>query len=62
MDWFKVIIAVLIILQEIQIIALRNELSALTDMIVSMLTDKIKSMSISIAESDEKEDKTSGDE
>ena len=62
MDWFKVIFVVAIILQEIQIIALRDELTALTDMVVLTLVNKVKNISISIAESDEEEDETSGDE
>lgn len=62
MDWFKVILVVAIILQEVQIIALREELTALTDMVVLTLANKIKNMSISIVESDEEEDETSGDE
>ncbi len=62
MDWFKVILVVAIILQEVQIIALREELTELTDMVVLTLANKIKNMSISIVESDEEEDETSGDE
>ena len=62
MDWFKVILVVAIILQEVQIMALREELTALTDMVVLTLANKIKNMSISIVESDEEEDETSGDE
>lgn len=63
MDWFKIIVVIVIVLQEINLISLRKELHALTNMVVLTIANKGKTMSIKIMESDEnKEGETSSDE
>lgn len=55
MDWFKIILIIAVILQEIQIISLRHEVIAISDMFFSLIADKLKNIQVEIVESDDDE-------
>lgn len=55
MDWFKVILVIAIILQEMQIISLRHEVTTISDMFFSLVADKLKNIQVEIVKSDDDE-------
>ena len=59
MNWFYIIVLIIIILQEVQIILLRRDLTDVSDMLIMSLSSKIKKITAYLAEDDEE---TSGDE
>lgn len=55
MDWVKLILAISLIIQEIQIILINKRLDATEDLIVAALADKIKSISIMSVDDDDED-------
>ena len=55
MDWVKLILAISLIIQEIQIILINKRLDATEDLIVAALADKIKSISIMSVDDNDKD-------
>jgi len=55
MDWVKLILGISLIIQEIQIILINKRLDATEDLIVAVLADKIKSISIMSVDDDDED-------
>ena len=56
MDWFKIVLVVAIILQEIQIISLRRELDEVSEFFFSIVTGKVKEITAYVVNNEEDED------
>ena len=59
-DWFKIIMVAIIVIQEFQILNLRRELDELQELMLLALSGKVKDIITYITNEDD--DETSGDE